>query len=92
MRILGDLSIIENGVYIALWHGYTIELAFSNGNFSHILPTEEGIRGFSRVLVEVKDGEGTILNATNKEIECVSDTYRVEPNFLNRFHRKIVKN
>lgn len=88
MKIIGDLSIIENGKYIALWCGYTIELAFSNGNFSQILPTEDGIRGFSTVLVEVKDGEGTILDAPNKEIECVTETYRVKPDFF-RLHRKI---
>lgn len=45
---------LPNGKYLGKWIGYEVSLTY--GKEGYIMETEEGIRGSSSVVVEVKDG------------------------------------
>ncbi|MGL5691156.1 MAG: hypothetical protein ACRDD8_10095 [Bacteroidales bacterium] len=81
-RIIEDLSIIEDGIYVGVLMGYSIQIAFRNGNVSQKLTTDYGIRGMSEVLVKVENGKGYLCSFEQSEIRKVIDSYNVKPDFF----------
>lgn len=59
-RSLEREQMIIPGTYDGLWSAYYVEIIFHNGNKSHKIKLDEGIRGVNHKCIVIVDADGFI--------------------------------